>query len=125
MPSVTAKRKCPDLIFEKPRFDAYKLSTRRSCFPEELRREDEAACAGYGFQSGTNAFASCLQKESLARVTGLRHLRIGVGATGAGAGSGGRIGLDRRLWPGGLSDLNILGDHPEHCHECHPGIGEA
>src|SRR5262249_15779865 len=24
MPSVTAKRKCPDLIFIKPRFDAYK-----------------------------------------------------------------------------------------------------
>jgi len=24
MPSVTAKRKCPDLIFAKPRFDAYK-----------------------------------------------------------------------------------------------------
>jgi DNA polymerase-4 len=25
MPSVTAKRKCPDLIFVKPRFDAYKV----------------------------------------------------------------------------------------------------
>src|SRR5690348_13252129 len=24
MPSVTAKRKCPDLIFVKPRFDVYK-----------------------------------------------------------------------------------------------------
>src|SRR5436305_7099931 len=24
MPSLTAKRKCPDLIFIKPRFDAYK-----------------------------------------------------------------------------------------------------
>ena len=24
MPSITAKRKCPDLIFVKPRFDAYK-----------------------------------------------------------------------------------------------------
>src|SRR6186713_1017854 len=24
MPSVTAKRRCPDLIFVKPRFDAYK-----------------------------------------------------------------------------------------------------
>ena len=24
MPSITAKRKCPDLIFIKPRFDAYK-----------------------------------------------------------------------------------------------------
>ena len=35
--------------------------------PEELRREDEATCAGYGFHPGTDAFASCLQKESLAR----------------------------------------------------------
>jgi len=35
--------------------------------PEELRQEDEATCTGYGFHPGTNAFASCLQKESLAR----------------------------------------------------------
>jgi hypothetical protein len=39
-----------------------------SCvLPEELRREDETTCAGYGFHAGTDAFASCLQKESLAR----------------------------------------------------------
>ena len=42
--------------------------TLASCVsPEELRREDEAACGGYGFQPGTDAFASCLQQESLAR----------------------------------------------------------
>ena len=35
--------------------------------PEELRREDEATCAGYGFHPGTDAFAACLQRESLAR----------------------------------------------------------
>ena len=35
--------------------------------PEELRREDEATCTGYDFHTGTDAFASCLQKESLAR----------------------------------------------------------
>jgi hypothetical protein len=35
--------------------------------PEELRREDEATCTGYGFHAGTDAFANCLQKESLAR----------------------------------------------------------
>ena len=35
--------------------------------PEELRREDETTCVGYGFHAGTDAFASCLQKESLAR----------------------------------------------------------
>ena len=34
---------------------------------EELRREGEATCSGYGFHPGTDAFASCLQKKSLAR----------------------------------------------------------
>jgi DNA polymerase-4 len=29
MPSVTAKRKCPDLIFVKPRFDAYQAISRQ------------------------------------------------------------------------------------------------
>jgi DNA polymerase-4 len=29
MPSVTAKRKCPELIFVKPRFDAYREASRR------------------------------------------------------------------------------------------------
>ncbi|MFK0276269.1 DNA polymerase IV [Ensifer sp. NPDC090286] len=29
MPSVTAKRKCPDLIFVKPRFDAYRAVSQR------------------------------------------------------------------------------------------------
>ena len=29
MPSVTAKRKCPELIFVKPRFDAYKEASRQ------------------------------------------------------------------------------------------------
>ncbi len=31
MPSVTAKRQCPDLIFVKPRFEVYKGSIRREC----------------------------------------------------------------------------------------------
>jgi DNA polymerase-4 len=33
MPSITAKRQCPELIFVKPRFDAYKAVRylRRSC----------------------------------------------------------------------------------------------
>jgi hypothetical protein len=35
--------------------------------PEELRREDEATCAGYGFHPNTDAFATCLQRESLSR----------------------------------------------------------
>jgi hypothetical protein len=44
------------------------LAVAASCVsPEELRREDEAACMGYGFKPGTNDFANCLQRESLAR----------------------------------------------------------
>src|SRR5215469_5427545 len=34
---------------------------------DELRREDEATCVGYGFHPNTDAFATCLQRESLAR----------------------------------------------------------
>jgi hypothetical protein len=35
--------------------------------PEELRAQDEAACAGYGFAPGTPDFAGCLQRQALAR----------------------------------------------------------
>ena len=35
--------------------------------PQELRQGDEAQCQGYGFKPGTNDFALCLQRESLAR----------------------------------------------------------
>jgi hypothetical protein len=34
---------------------------------EDFRRADQAACSGYGFNSGTAEFASCLQRENLAR----------------------------------------------------------
>lgn len=44
------------------------LALATSCVsPEELRRQDEAACTGYGFKPDTNDFANCLQRESLAR----------------------------------------------------------
>jgi len=35
--------------------------------PEELRAADEAACASYGFQPNTPDFATCIQREVLAR----------------------------------------------------------
>jgi len=45
------------------------LALAESCVsPEELRREDESRCAGYGFQTGTREFANCLQQENLARL---------------------------------------------------------
>ena len=46
---------------------ALALSLASCVSPEELRREDEATCTGYGFHPGTDAFANCLQQESLAR----------------------------------------------------------
>ena len=36
----------------------------------ELRQRDEAACTSYGFQRGTTEFATCLQRERLARTYG-------------------------------------------------------
>jgi hypothetical protein len=57
--------------------------------PEELRREDEATCAGYGFHPGTDAFATCLQRESLARraLTSVSAAVLGVwGILGAVVG---------------------------------------
>ena len=47
---------------------ALALASLAACIsPEELRREDEAACVSFGFQPGTSDFAACLQRESLAR----------------------------------------------------------
>ena len=43
------------------------LSLAACVTPEELRREDETRCSGFGFHPGTDAFANCLQQESLAR----------------------------------------------------------
>ena len=43
------------------------LSLLACASPEELRMEDEATCAGYGFPRGTIDFANCMQRESLAR----------------------------------------------------------
>ena len=44
------------------------LSALSGCVSEaELRAQDEAQCASYGFERGTPDFAGCLQKESLAR----------------------------------------------------------
>jgi hypothetical protein len=33
----------------------------------EIRQQDAAQCTSYGFKAGTDAFANCLQQESLAR----------------------------------------------------------
>jgi hypothetical protein len=74
--------------------------------PEELRREDEATCAGYGFHPGIDAFATCLQRESLARraltvYSPPPYWDIGV----IGAGGGGRIGRNKGLRPSALPQI--------------------
>jgi hypothetical protein len=44
------------------------LAVLPGCVSEaELRAQDEAQCASYGFERGSPAFAGCLQQESLAR----------------------------------------------------------
>jgi hypothetical protein len=59
--------------------------------PEDLRREGKA---GYGFHPGTDAFASCLQKESLARRAPTSYLPPYWEVLGYWwRGSGGRTGL--------------------------------
>ena len=63
------------------------------CFsPEELRREDEAGCNGYGFKPGTNDFAACLQRESFAPLCNFAAAPsvLGLGIFGSG---GDRTGL--------------------------------
>ena len=44
MPSITAKRKCPDLIFVKPRFDAYKAISRKSGRSSPPTRPSSSPC---------------------------------------------------------------------------------
>jgi hypothetical protein len=46
---------------------------------EELRRQDEAQCASYGFVPQTPDFAACLQRESLARSS---NVTFGFGFSG-------------------------------------------
>ena len=50
MPSVTAKRKCPDLIFVNPRFDAYKAMSLqiRNIFAEYTPIIEPLSAAGIG-----------------------------------------------------------------------------
>ena len=40
--------------------------------PEQIRANDEARCASYGFRRGTDAFAKCLQEIDMARRAEIR-----------------------------------------------------
>jgi nucleotidyltransferase/DNA polymerase involved in DNA repair len=51
MPSVTAKRQCPDLIFVKPRFEVYKarrVIKLKLTIPTDTDSEDRSYRDGYG-----------------------------------------------------------------------------
>ncbi|WP_159585804.1 hypothetical protein [Chelativorans xinjiangense] len=52
------------------------LSGCATLTPEEQRAADEAKCRSYGFTSGTNAFAECLQRIDLDRRAEWRARRI-------------------------------------------------
>jgi hypothetical protein len=62
--------------------------------PEQQRQIDTAACQRYGFQAGTPDFATCLQREQLARDhnTG-SSVGVGVGGGSYGGGGFGGIGM--------------------------------
>jgi len=56
------------------------LVTLAGCVSDaELRQQDEAQCASYGFKPGTDAFASCLQHEALARRYRLDQMQMWPG----------------------------------------------
>lgn len=59
------------------------LSALPGCVSEaEIRAQDEAQCASYGFERGTPAFAGCLQQETLARRYILNSYDVGYGPFG-------------------------------------------
>ena len=79
------------------RVGASRAGTGLMHLPEELRREDEATCSGYGFHPGTDAFATCPQQESLARLySGPPPSPYWDGVFG-GVRAGGRNGLSERF----------------------------
>lgn len=58
------------------------LSLAGCATSEDLRRQDEARCASYGFAPGTPDFAVCLQREDIARRNGATGLTFGFGFSG-------------------------------------------
>ncbi len=68
--------------------------------PQERRAADEAQCRSYGFRTGTNAFAECLQRIDLERRADRRARLYGAGGYGGygGGGIGLGIGVGRYGW---------------------------
>ncbi len=62
--------------------------------PEAQRQADTAACQRYGFAPGTPDFATCMQREQLARSQGSSSsVGIGVGRSYGSYGGGGGVGV--------------------------------
>ena len=84
--------------------------TLASCVsPEELRREDEAACTGLASTPARTPLLVVSNRRAWLGVTGLRP--IGV------IGAGDRIGRSGRFWPNDRPHLNVLDGHPQHSGE--------
>src|SRR6516165_8374097 len=88
--------------------------TRPGCAPSLQQRQ--RVTAGLLFKT-PNLFEKSELVVSRRRawrgVTGLRH-RLRTGARVIGDRGGDRIGLNRRLWPGGPPNMNGLGGHFQH-----------
>src|SRR6201990_1361403 len=69
MPSVTAKRHCPDLIFVKPRFEIYKAISRRI---REIFAEHPAVIEPLSLDEAYLDVTENLQSIPLAREVALR-----------------------------------------------------
>lgn len=53
------------------------LATLAGCeSAAQIRQRDATRCAGYGFKPGTDAFANCLQQETLARQYRLDQMQM-------------------------------------------------
>ena len=69
MPSVTAKRQCPDLIFVKPRFEVYKTVSRQI-------REILVPTVGTAGQTARYPFSAHVRKASSFRRRIHLHLKV-------------------------------------------------
>ena len=91
MPSLTAKRKCPDLIFVAPRFDAYKAISLqiREIFAEYTRRRRPSL--GIDWDPGSRQGSSKRRagKYRFSRITPFRIAQFAIqGTLLAGTGDG-------------------------------------
>jgi nucleotidyltransferase/DNA polymerase involved in DNA repair len=62
MPSITAKRKCPDLIFVKPRFEAYKRPVRADRIRKSIGAENTFPTDLFTYEAAREALRDIVDK---------------------------------------------------------------